>query len=730
MISRLAIICLTILVSTPKAQSQSAEGIVISRHALDPERLKESYGLLLLKEGWRYSSGDQAEWADPGFDDSSWDTFTYLPDPWTQPENIDWTGVGWLRLRLKFDSTLSVLPLALHYFQIGAGEIYMDGKKIKSFGKVGDSAETEETHIVSINHPEIIPIRISGGEHLLAVRYSNFWALDHKHLKSPSWVGFGLTELADGIDRNVALNRSHTGYQHFFTGVCLAFTLLHFLLYLFYPAARENLHYSLFAGSMSLLAFTPFQVGLQTDPNRFLWFFWIFKVALILTALFGIRFLYFVFFGACPRFFRIPLVVGILLLLSCWALPLDYIYVFVILSFPEMLRIVFLGICHRKRGARIIGAGCVAFILACTYQMLMELGILDQDFSFAYVYGILALLVSMSIHLARSFARTNQDLKDQLMQVEALSEKTREQERQAQEQETARKLLEADNALKVKELEEARKRQEILVELEKTNRELTETQGQLVQSEKMAALGNLVAGVAHEINTPVGAINSMHDTLMRAVDRLKEGLENQLPKEVRDNRLIQSALRVISDANRVIATGTERVTEIVRSLRSFARLDEAEMKAADLHEGIDDTLTLIHHDLKNRIEVVKDYGDIPQIMCWPSRLNQVFLNILVNAGQAIRDKGQITIRTFQKDGKIQVTITDTGEGISEDNLKKVFDPGFTTKGVRIGTGLGLSICYQIVQDHRGEIRVESRVGEGTAFTIILPTDLDESVGKG
>ncbi len=730
MISRLVIIFLTILVSTSTAQIPSAEGVAISRGALDPEGLKDSFDVFLLIEGWRYHPGDQAEWAEPGFNDSSWGTFTYPPEPWMQPEDIDWTGQGWLRLRLKLDSTLSDIPLALHYFQIGAGEIYLDGKRVKSLGKVGDSRETEETHIVPLHNPEIIPIRISAGEHLLAVRYSNFWALDHKHLKSPSWMAFGLTELADGIDRNVALSRSRSGYQKFFTGVCLAFTLLHFLLYLFYPAARENLHYALFAGSISLLAYTPFQVGIQTDPNSFFWFFCIFKVYFILTALFGIRFLYFTFFGESPRFFRIPLVVGILLLLSCWALPLDYIYVFVILSFPEMLRIVFLGICHRKRGARIIGAGCVAFILACTYQMLMELDVLDQDFSFAYVYGILALLVSMSIHLARSFARTNQDLKDQLVQVEALSEKTREQERQAQEQETARRLLEADNVMKAKELEEARKRQEILVELERTNRELTETQGQLVQSEKMAALGNLVAGVAHEINTPVGAINSMHDTLVRAVDRLKEGLQNQFPRECRDNRLIQSALRVISDANRVIATGTERVTEIVRSLRSFARLDEAEMKEADLHEGINDTLTLIHHDLKNRINVVKDYGDIPQIVCWPSRLNQVFLNILVNAAQAIPDKGEITIRTFQKDGKVHVIIGDTGEGISEDNLKKVFDPGFTTKGVRVGTGLGLSICYQIVQDHRGEIHVESRVGEGTTFTIILPTDLDESAGVG
>lgn len=254
---------------------------------------------------------------------------------------------------------------------------------------------------------------------------------------------------------------------------------------------------------------------------------------------------------------------------------------------------------------------------------------------------------------------------------------------------------------------------------------LRETQVRLIQSEKMAALGNLVAGIAHEINTPVGAINSMHDTLVRAVDKLKEALETSFPRECRENRVLQSSLKVISDANRVIATGTERVTEIVRSLRSFARLDEAEMKEADLHEGIDNTLMLVHHDLKNRVEVVKAYGDIPQIVCFPSRLNQVLLNILVNASQAIDGEGKITIRTYLRDEKVHVAIQDTGGGISEEDLQKVFDPGFTTKGVGVGTGLGLSICYQIIQDHKGEIRVESRVGEGTTFTVIVPTDLEE-----
>ncbi len=261
-------------------------------------------------------------------------------------------------------------------------------------------------------------------------------------------------------------------------------------------------------------------------------------------------------------------------------------------------------------------------------------------------------------------------------------------------------------------------------ELEKANQELRDTQSQLVQSEKMASLGNLMAGIAHEINTPVGAINSMHDTLVRAVDKLKETLETSF-SDACSSRGIQTPLKVIGDANRVISNGMERVMGIVRSLRSFARLDEAELKEVDLHEGIDNTLTLVHHDVKNRIEVVKNYGDVPPIVCYPSRLNQVFLNLLVNASQAIEGEGEISISTFVKDEKTHVVIKDTGVGISEKNQQKIFDPGFTTKGVGVGTGLGLSICYQIVQDHKGKIQVESEVGKGTIFTVILPMDLDE-----
>jgi PAS domain S-box-containing protein len=264
----------------------------------------------------------------------------------------------------------------------------------------------------------------------------------------------------------------------------------------------------------------------------------------------------------------------------------------------------------------------------------------------------------------------------------------------------------------------------VLNDLEEVNKNLRDTQSQLVQSEKMASLGTLVAGVAHEINTPIGAVSSMQDTLFRTLEKLKGMIESRFPEGCADLPDIEATLKVIDDANRVIKPGTERVINIVRRLRSFARLDEAEVKTVDIHEGLEDTLVLIYHELKHNISIVKNYGDIPQIACYPGQLNQVFLNILINAKQAIRGKGKITITTSVREGKVHIAIQDSGIGIAKEDLIKVFDPGFTTKGVGVGTGLGLSICYQIIQGHRGEIKAESKPGKGSTFTIILPTNLD------
>jgi signal transduction histidine kinase len=218
-------------------------------------------------------------------------------------------------------------------------------------------------------------------------------------------------------------------------------------------------------------------------------------------------------------------------------------------------------------------------------------------------------------------------------------------------------------------------------ELERANREIRETQAQLVQSGKMASLGMLVAGVAHEINTPMGSISANTDLVKRAADIVKQRLETEAaPSELANDDKLQRAVETLQQASETERLACERISSIVKSLRNFARLDESEEKQVDLHEGIDSTLTLLQHELKKGIEVVKRYGDLPTVVCFPSQLNQVFMNLLANAVFAMKGQGTITIATAREGDEVVLRFADTGDGIPPENLDKIFDPGFTTKG--------------------------------------------------
>ncbi len=272
----------------------------------------------------------------------------------------------------------------------------------------------------------------------------------------------------------------------------------------------------------------------------------------------------------------------------------------------------------------------------------------------------------------------------------------------------------------------ARKRAEEAIQLaysdlekkvDERTRELRQKQAQLVQAEKMASLGQLVAGVAHEINTPLGALKSNIDILTRSVPKIKNLIFDQGAPESPD---LSKRLSILETLNTHNQTAIDRIVMIVNSLRKFARLDEAELDEVDIHEGLDNTLILVQHELKNRVEVIKGYEMLPLVKCYPNQLNQVFMNLLVNASHAIEGKGKIFINTHHEDGRVLVEIRDTGKGISKEDLPRIFDPGFTTKGVGVGTGLGLSIVYQIMQDHKGTIAVDSELGKGTTFRMHLP----------
>ncbi|OGQ36508.1 MAG: hypothetical protein A3F16_02430 [Deltaproteobacteria bacterium RIFCSPHIGHO2_12_FULL_43_9] len=272
-----------------------------------------------------------------------------------------------------------------------------------------------------------------------------------------------------------------------------------------------------------------------------------------------------------------------------------------------------------------------------------------------------------------------------------------------------------------------------ILELNEANTRLKATQAQLVHSAKMVSLGQLVAGVAHELNNPIGYIYSNITHLREDIDRIRklldeyEKTEKGLPenikstlKSLRKDLDVAYTLNDIDDIINSCLEGALRTKDIVTGLRNFSRLDEAEIKTVDIHEGLENTLKLLSSQFKDRIKVHKDYGKIDAVTCHPSQINQVLMNILTNATQAIKESGDIWITTEQIGDQVFITIKDSGVGIPKESIERIFEPFFTTKPVGGGTGLGLSISYGIIEKHRGEIIVESAVGKGTTFIIRLP----------
>lgn len=276
--------------------------------------------------------------------------------------------------------------------------------------------------------------------------------------------------------------------------------------------------------------------------------------------------------------------------------------------------------------------------------------------------------------------------------------------------------------------------------------DLTNTQAQLIQSEKMASLGQMVAGLAHEINTPLGFvtinvgvidrnIGLFNEAIMQTselVSMLENGDLNEALQKLDDTKCL---LQRIFDLNLLEKTknrineatiGLERIRELIINLKNFSRLDEAEMKKVDLKESIESALLITNNLIKHKAEVETHYEENLAVECYPAQLNQVFLNIITNAVQSIPEFGKIAIKTWTENGSVKISIADTGVGIPEANLKRIFEPFFTTKPTGQGTGLGLSIVYKIIERHDGKIDVKSKVGEGTEFIITLPLRQEEA----
>ncbi len=305
----------------------------------------------------------------------------------------------------------------------------------------------------------------------------------------------------------------------------------------------------------------------------------------------------------------------------------------------------------------------------------------------------------------------------------------------------------------ISRLEEANTSLEVIVQertqaLQESCQALKMKDAQILQQEKMASIGVLTAGIAHEINNPVGYISSNMELLQESLGDIvsyTQLLEYGIAAQTKENdakrralemdqiKQVQARMKVeklFSDSEKIIkesGQGLKRIKRIIHDLRMFSHSDENKMISTDLNHEIQNTLNIVEHELKHKAEIVTQFEFVPPLNCYPQQLNQVFMNLLINASHAVSEGDVIHIRTHYRDGQIYVVFKDTGIGIPSENLKKIFDPFFTTKAVGKGTGLGLYISYGIVEKHKGTLSVESKPGEGSTFTIKLPVAHSESL---
>ena len=644
-----------------------------------------------LKQGisiaaWKYHPGDNPDWAAPEFDDTSWEVADsrLLPG---QKSRANWRGTGWFRMRLAVDPALLDRPLGLFLRQSGAANIYLNGERIYQFA----GSEPEEMSRRNVLKPVLFQGKV---DHVIAVRYSNS-SPENSHI-----AGFTLDlgELNQFIKKHtagIALDRS---VQSIFTALPFAFGLLHLLLFLFFRRAIKNLYFAIAMFVIASATFFDYQSSLSAHTGQSLLYLRFHRVVLALTIISILRFMYSLFYEKIPLQFWIlsaaAVVTGVFAVYSPNG-NLSYLNTVFLIVIAEMFRANILAVYKKRSGAWILLTGFVIQIVFSLYDMFLDFKILAPVYKIenAYFIGTFGLIVCMSVYLARDFAKTRRSLEIYSRDLEG-------------------KVAERTYSL-------AEKNEELQTTLE----QLTQTQTQLVQSGKMAALGNLAAGIAHEVNNPVSAVVSASDVMERGLNKVSDILQNiGSTADLKGDEQLRKMLFLISRNSQVVSTGSRRVAEIVQKLKDFARLDEAHYQRADIHEGIDSTLTLIQHELSDNVKIQKEYGDIPRINCYPNELNQVFMNLLINAAHAIEGKGTITIKTFSDERNVYVQVTDTGKGITPEDLDRIFEPGYTTKGDGVGVGLGLSISRNVIDKHNGEIHVDSEVGKGTAFKIILPME--------
>lgn len=687
-----------------------------------------------LTQNWKWHAGDSPGWANPGFDDRRWSSVDPSQEINQLPQ-LQQAGLGWLRLHIAVDSALANTVISMVIDQQVASQVYLNGRLIGDFGNLSANPDLVKAYnpsgATSASGERIYFQPGAQSQQVLAVRfavqpgiqYRKFWGRPN-----PFFL-IRLTAADQHSDHEEGGLLDASLLNYFKAGLFFILSLLHLLFYSWYPAQKVNLWFGLYCllatFSLLLLPLTFQQVHSVSFRANAAIGQWVLFFGGQLTFLLAVYSEFekrkgFIFYSALVAF-------SSFLLVYTFVVDLP-VYAAMLVALPtnvEYIRLLLVAGRKRGREYRILAIGAPAIVVCSVLFIVIPFleidphtkSILNQVF---YNLGVLSLPVCMTLFLASKFAQTNRSLAEKLVQVEALSTQTLAQEQEKQQ------LLASHNVSLEKEVS-AR-----TALLSQSLAELKNTQVQLVQKEKMASLGELTAGIAHEIQNPLNFVTNFSQLSVELVEDLTE--ERQ--KNQRNTELENELLTDLSANLAKINHHGNRASGIVKSMLEHSRTSTGEKQLTDLNVLTDEYLRLSYHGLRAKDKTFNcaldtQFEPLTKLEVIPQDLGRVLLNLFNNAFYAVGERQKqgepgyqptVSVKTSQQEGQVQIKIRDNGTGIPEAVLAKIFQPFFTTKPTGEGTGLGLSLSYDIItKGHGGSLLVKSQQGLGTEFIIELPT---------
>ena len=673
--------------------------------------------LLGFDTGWKFKSGfAQPEYFTRNFNDSNWQSVTYQFLDTLAPGTNVFQNRGIIRRKFYVPDSMKGKPTELFFNQFGASEIYFDGKPVFRAGNIHNTVN----NVIAVQ--QAVPLSLDSLPwHVLSIYYAS--SISNDVIAHYGLRGFGVTLVAA---QNESGDRNDT-YHHLIIslGIIAGFALFFWFVFAFYPTRLSSLLSALMLTNFSLI-FLGSIIRDINEPsiNQFIIGQSLWETGFSTTYGWWLLFVYSAYYKKLPRYALIVgsmMVISILMIVTQFSSWLSIAVLFLSLYVIETWRIIIKGLLSGKTGFWIIAIGLFLSnigTLAVIFNVFhLFPGYLTPTQTILGIANDLCFPLTLALHLAWEFGSANRDLRLQLVQVNTLSKKTLQQEQEKQQ------LLATQNETLENMVVQR------TAALNNSLQELKATQSQLIQSEKMASLGELTAGIAHEIQNPLNFVNNFSEVSIDLIDEqeqiIKEGNSQEafvIGKEIKDN------LQKINHHGR-------RADSIVKNMLEHSRTFKGELQPTEINVLVDEYLRLAYHGFKAKDKsfnttIKTDFDEnIGKINIIPQELGRVLLNLFNNAFYAVAEKTKkavapyeptVTVSTRKLNDKIQITVQDNGMGISKSLQDKIFQPFFTTKPTGEGTGLGLSLSYDIVKAHGGELKVESREGEGTVLTVLLP----------